>query len=134
MTDIKSIMSLPLASKFPGTAELAIHKGVSVGEAMAMLEIESGHDRGRADAILALTDASEYQTLLNAMVNVPRINAGVAKELLDAMMKQQGRENNIDAIPEKHTTDNRPANAHADAGYTGEGYDADTIDRILKTI
>ncbi|MBA5845285.1 hypothetical protein H3291_31730 [Escherichia coli] len=50
------------------------------------------------------------------------------------MMKQQGRENNIDAIPEKHTTDNRPANAHADAGYTGEGYDADTIDRILKTI
>lgn len=134
MTDIKSIMSLPLASKFPGTAELAIHKGVSVGEAMAMLETKNAQDGARADAILSLTDASEYQTLLHAMVNVPRINASVAKELLGAMLKQQGRENNIDAIPEKHTTDNRPANAHADAGYTGEGYDADTIDRILKTI
>lgn len=134
MTEREDIMSLPLSGKFPDTANLAIAQGLSKGETMAMLEIREQQDGHRTSAILALTDAREYQPLLRAMADVPRINMFIAKQLLEAMMKQQGRENNIDAIPEKHTTDNRPANAHADAGYTGEGYDADTIDHILKTI
>ncbi|MBA8547994.1 hypothetical protein HVV80_15335 [Escherichia coli] len=134
MTEREDIMSLPLSGKFQDTANLAIAQGLSKGEAMAMLEIREQQDGHRTSTILALTDASEYQPLLRAMADVPRINVFIAKQLLEAMMKQQGHENNIEAIPGNHTTENRSATIHADAGYAGESYDADTIERILKTI
>ncbi|EHL4706189.1 hypothetical protein KDU48_004864, partial [Escherichia coli] len=56
-----------------------------------------------------------YQPLLRGMASVSRLDADMASELLSAMMKQD-------------------ATIYADAGYAGEGYDTDTIDRILKNI
>ncbi len=111
----EAVMSLMLARKFPAEARAMADEGMPLYEARSNLEALDKQDKNRVNAIMALSDAPEYQPLLRGMAGVSRLDVDMASELLSAMMKQD-------------------ATIYADAGYAGEGYDADTIDHILKNI
>ncbi|EEY5704198.1 hypothetical protein [Escherichia coli] len=133
----EEIMALPLASKFKAEARAMADRGLSTYEAIHRLNKLEEQDKPRADAIMALHEAAEYQPMLRAMANVPCIDVEGARDILNMTIEQERPKvpPELTAAFENFMDMHSPKAVSGGMEYDGRNPgDDDDIDRILKTI